>query len=157
MSTSTLAPEAVTTEDAHIDAQSWYATEVSAATQAQQAQAEASKQASKPERKPKAQAPEPVVATVPRLADKHGYIRYADAQSAARTRNGFVPEKRNYAAQARAHILTLLKSAKGRAIVSDVALLTDSLTTAGAVPADYVHRPHVLYWRKQALALAESK
>lgn len=155
MSTSVLAPDTLTTQDTHVDAQSWYASEPTASTIAQTDARTVSKP--KRERKPKqAPAPEPVVASVPRLTDKHGYVRYADAQSAARTRNGFVPAKVNYAAQARAHILALLNNAAGRKLVADVALLTDSLTTSGNIPADYVHRPHVLYWRKQALALAEA-
>lgn len=102
--------------------------------------------------------PEPAPASThpPILTDKHGYARCRPEVSAPRTRNGFVPEKRNYAAQARAHILTLLRTKQGRATVADVNALTDALITSNSVPSDYVHRPHVLYWRKQVLTALES-
>lgn len=79
----------------------------------------------------------------------NGQVRYCDAQSAARTSNAFIPARStNYAAAARAHITALLKSASGRKTVDDVSALTASLVKSG-IPADYIHAPHVRYWRKQ--------
>lgn len=107
----------------------------------------------KPARNAKPAAPKPEVAPVARtIAPKrviNGQVRYCDAQSAARTSNAFVPARStNYAAAARAHITALLKSAPGRKTVEDVSALTASLVKSG-IPADYIHAPHVRYWRKQ--------
>lgn len=115
------------------------------------------KQASKPKRarKPKEVAPVEPVAPVKIIAPKrvvNGQVRYADAQSAARTTPGFVPNRStNYALAARTHIHALLKSAAGKKIVADVNALMASLISSGSVPKEYAHLPHVRYWRKQVV------
>lgn len=110
-------------------------------------------------RKPKEVAPVEPVLPVKVVAPKrvvNGQVRYADAQSAARTTPGFVPNRStNYALAARTRIHALLKSQAGKKVVADVALLSADLVKSGSVPQEYVHAPHVRYWRKQVLELGK--
>lgn len=136
----------------------WFEQSPSDATVKQEERKQASTQAGKPKRarKPKQEvAPVEPVLPVKIIAPKrvvNGQVRYADAQSAARTTPGFVPNRStNYALAARTHIHALLKTAAGKKVVADVNALMASLISSGSVPKEYAHLPHVRYWRKQVV------